>query len=77
MMNQQSNKVEPKNMIMAVVLSMLIVFGWQYYYVAPQAKKQQEQAEVAKTQAANPSISCISSMQLDAPKAHELTAIGP
>ncbi len=54
-MNQQPNKVDPKNMIMAVVLSMLIVFGWQYYYVAPQAKKAQEQAEVAKVQAANPS----------------------
>ena len=55
MMNQQPNKVDPKNMIMAVVLSMLIVFGWQYYYVTPQAQKAQEQAEIAKTQAANPS----------------------
>ena len=55
MMNQQPNKVDPKNMIMAVVLSMLIVFGWQYYYVGPQAQKAQEQAEMAKTQAANPS----------------------
>ncbi len=54
-MNQQPNKVDPKNMIMAVALSMLIVFGWQYYYVAPQAQKAQQQAEVAKTQAANPS----------------------
>ena len=53
-MNQPPNKVEPKNMILAVVLSMLIVFGWQYYYVAPQAKKAQEQAEVVKTQTATP-----------------------
>ncbi|MDE2444768.1 MAG: membrane protein insertase YidC [Alphaproteobacteria bacterium] len=54
-MNPQQNKVDPKNMILAVVLSMLIVFGWQYYYVAPQAKKAQQQAEIAKTEAANPS----------------------
>jgi YidC/Oxa1 family membrane protein insertase len=54
MMKQEPNKVDPKNMILAIVLSMLIVFGWQYYYVAPQAKKQQEQTEIAKTQAANP-----------------------
>lgn len=54
MMNQQPNKVDPKNMIMAVVLSMLIVFGWQYYYVAPQTKKAQEQAEIVKTQTATP-----------------------
>ena len=53
-MKQEPNKVDPKNMILAIVLSMLIVFGWQYYYVAPQAKKQQEQTEIAKTQAANP-----------------------
>ena len=49
-MNKQP-QVEPKNMILAVVLSMLIVFGWQYYFVAPQAKKAEEHAKIAEQQA--------------------------
>ncbi|MGQ0486003.1 MAG: membrane protein insertase YidC [Hyphomicrobiales bacterium] len=31
-----------KNFILAIVLSMLIVFGWQYFYVVPIAEKQQQ-----------------------------------
>ena len=49
-MNKQP-QVEPKNMILAVVLSMLIVFGWQYYFVAPQTKKAEEQSKIAEQQA--------------------------
>jgi len=32
-----------KNFILAIVLSMLIVFGWQYFYAVPIAEKQQQQ----------------------------------
>ena len=28
-----------KNFILAIVLSMLIIFGWQYFYAAPLQKK--------------------------------------
>jgi YidC/Oxa1 family membrane protein insertase len=37
-----------KNFILAIVLSMLIIFGWQYFYAGPQLKKQQEQAQQAQ-----------------------------
>ncbi len=33
-----------KNFILAIVLSMLIVFGWQYFYAGPIAEKQKQQA---------------------------------
>ena len=39
MSQPQQPQFDPKNMIMAVVLSMLIVFGWQYFYAGPAAKK--------------------------------------
>jgi len=32
-----------KNFILAIVLSMLIIFGWQYFYAVPIAEKQAEQ----------------------------------
>ena len=32
-----------KNFILAIVLSMLIVFGWQYFYAVPIAEKQKQQ----------------------------------
>ena len=44
---QQPNKIDPKNMITAVVLSMAIMFLWQYFYLTPAAKKAEEQAAVA------------------------------
>ena len=53
-MNKQP-PVDIKNVILAVVLSMLIVFGWQYYVAAPAAEKakQQEVAIAAAPVASN------------------------
>jgi YidC/Oxa1 family membrane protein insertase len=45
MMNKQP-PVDIKNIILAVVLSMLIIFGWQYYYAGPAAEQAKKQAEV-------------------------------
>ncbi len=56
---QQPNKIDPKNMITAVALSMAIVFLWQYFYLTPAAKKAEEQAAVAakvQAQSANATV---------------------
>jgi YidC/Oxa1 family membrane protein insertase len=47
MSQPQTPQIDPKNMIMAIVLSMLIVFGWQYYYAGPAAEKA-KQEEIAQ-----------------------------
>ena len=44
MSQPQQPQFDLKNIILATALSMLIVFGWQYYYAGPAAKKAQEQA---------------------------------
>ena len=41
-----------KNFILAIVLSMLIIFGWQYFYAAPLQKKLA--TETAQTQTGAP-----------------------
>ncbi|MDP8996440.1 MAG: membrane protein insertase YidC [Pseudomonadota bacterium] len=57
MSQPQTPKIDPKNMITAVVISMAIVFGWQYFYLTPNAKKAEEQAaQIAKVQAAAPTV---------------------
>ncbi len=38
-----------KNFILAIVLSMAIIFGWQYFYAGPIAEKAKQQAEIAQT----------------------------
>ena len=38
-----------KNFILAIVLSMAIIFGWQYFYAGPVAEKAKKQAEIAQT----------------------------
>ena len=42
------NDLNNKNFILAIVLSMAIIFGWQYFYAGPLAKKQKE-TEIAQT----------------------------
>ena len=38
----QSNQPEQqKNLILAIVLSMAVVFGWQYFYAGPKLKEEQ------------------------------------
>ena len=38
-----------KNFILAIVLSMAIIFGWQYFYAIPLAEKAKQQAETGQT----------------------------
>lgn len=42
--------IETKNVVLAVVLSMIIMFGWQYYYQGPAIQKAEEQAKIQATQ---------------------------
>jgi YidC/Oxa1 family membrane protein insertase len=44
-MNQKPPAIDNKNFLLAMVLSALIIFGWQYFYVAPQAEKAKAIAE--------------------------------
>ena len=43
------NDLNNKNFILAIVLSMAIIFGWQYFYAGPVAEKAKKQAEIAQT----------------------------
>ena len=47
-------KYDNKNFILAIVLSMLIIFGWQYFYAAPLQQQLTAQTEVAQNQSAQP-----------------------
>ncbi|MCA3562666.1 MAG: membrane protein insertase YidC [Aestuariivirga sp.] len=48
---------ENKNFILAIVLSMLIIFGWQYFYAGPLQQKLTAQTQVAETQQAATPVS--------------------
>ncbi len=57
MQSQQPD--QQKNLILAIVLSMAVVFGWQYFYAGPKMKEEQDrlkrqQAEVQQTQKTAP-----------------------
>ncbi len=41
-----------RNMILAIVLSIAVLFGWQYFVAGPQLERAQRQAEIAAQQAA-------------------------
>lgn len=43
-------KYDNKNFLLAIVLSMLIIFGWQYFYAMPLQKKLGSQTETAQSQ---------------------------
>jgi YidC/Oxa1 family membrane protein insertase len=47
-----------RNMILAIVLSMVVIFGWQFFVANPQRERAQRQAEIAAQQAAatNPGL---------------------
>ena len=47
-----------RNMIIAIALSVVVLFGWQYFIAGPQAQRAQQQAEIAAQQAAaaNPGL---------------------
>ena len=48
---------EQKNFIIAIVLSLLIIIGWQIFYVGPQVEKQKKLQQAAQEQTASPSTS--------------------
>ncbi|WP_196259993.1 membrane protein insertase YidC [Pelagibacterium limicola] len=43
---------DQRNMILAIVLSMVVLFGWQYFIAGPQLEQAQRQAELAAEQQA-------------------------
>jgi len=43
-------KPDNRNVIIAVVLSMLVLFGWQFFVAGPQLQRAQQQAEIAAQQ---------------------------
>ena len=46
---------EQRNLLLAIVLSMIVVFGWQYYVGPPKPTAEQlKQQEIAEQQKANP-----------------------
>lgn len=45
-----------RNMIIAVVLSMVVLFGWQFFVAQPQLEQAQKRAEIAAQQAADTSL---------------------
>jgi YidC/Oxa1 family membrane protein insertase len=47
-MIQQRPPVDNKNFIMAIVLSSLIIFGWQFFYILPQQKAAEQAAALQK-----------------------------
>ena len=47
-----------RNIILAIVLSMIVLFGWQFFVAGPQLERAQQQAQIAAEQqaAANPGL---------------------
>ncbi len=45
-----------KNFILAIVLSTLIIVGWQYFYAAPTQKKLETQTQTTSQQVTNPQV---------------------
>jgi YidC/Oxa1 family membrane protein insertase len=52
-MNRQPPALDNKNFLAAILMSMAIIFGWQYFYVAPQLKQQEQAAQVQAQQKAS------------------------
>src|SRR5689334_8531954 len=46
-------KPETRNVVLAVVLSMVVLMGWQFFYVIPQQMRTQQAAEIAAQNAAS------------------------
>ena len=45
-------QTDQRNMILAIVLSMIVLFGWQFFIAGPQMQQAQQQAEIAAQQQA-------------------------
>ncbi len=48
--NQNPLRPDNKNFILAIVLSMLIIFAWQFFYASPEAERKKQLAEAAQAQ---------------------------
>jgi YidC/Oxa1 family membrane protein insertase len=48
-MNQKPAMPDQKNFILAIVLSMAIIFGWQYFFAVPQLQQAEQQANQQQT----------------------------
>ena len=44
------NREDNKNLILAILLSVLVFVGWTYFYGAPQMERQRQEAEMAQSQ---------------------------
>jgi YidC/Oxa1 family membrane protein insertase len=47
---QSQQPEQQKNLILAIVLSMAVVFGWQYFYAGPKMKEEQERLKRQQAQ---------------------------
>jgi YidC/Oxa1 family membrane protein insertase len=67
-MKKDPPAIDTKNFILAISLSALIIFGWQFFYVAPRVEKDRIVAEEqAKQQAAQPTQSAAVASGVAAP----------
>ena len=55
MQSQQPD--QQKNLILAIVLSMAVVFGWQYFYAGPKMKEEQDRLK-RPADDADPDVTC-------------------
>ncbi|AWM86057.1 membrane protein insertase YidC [Microvirga sp. 17 mud 1-3] len=62
---------ENKNLIVAIVLSMAVLIGWQYFFAAPEAERQRQAAQHAQqtAQQANPATPTPTPSQAGGPSA--------
>jgi YidC/Oxa1 family membrane protein insertase len=59
---------DPKNLILAIGLSLLVIIGWQYFYAGPQLEKQrQAQSQLQQPAAKPPAGSTIPTPNVAAP----------
>ncbi len=49
------NKEDNRNMLLAIVLSGIVLIGWNYFYGVPEMQKQRQQAQTAQPAATGPS----------------------
>ena len=45
---------DPKNLILAIGLSLLVIIGWQYFYAGPQMEKQRQAQQQLQQPAPKP-----------------------
>ncbi len=68
---------ETRNMIAAVVLSLLVVVGWQYFVITPQVEQAAQQAEIAARQSAQEDAADLATPQASGEVASQVAATTP